>query len=305
MDISLNGSELLLGLSVMAALVVGLIVYLRGSFSRRSQHYLGAKHQPRADRIKDRSKYRGLDIFRLRPTVLNLGMVVALGTCLLLLSWTMPIKAEDAWSVSPMTIEVLDVIPPATNFPPPPPPPPPPPLIEEVDEDELIEDPPPPPDLDFDPDMSKNETPPRPPSPPTPTPPPTPVPPPPLPEDNAPHIFVERMPLFPGCSDLGSYADQKVCSEQKMIQAVYEEITYPAMARENGIEGTVVLRFIIERDGSMSNLEILRDQPAGLGEEALRALNSLAEKAGAWDAGMQNGRPVRVMMNLPVKFQLN
>jgi protein TonB len=80
-----------------------------------------------------------------------------------------------------------------------------------------------------------------------------------------------------------------------------KNLRFPPAAREDGISGRVILSFIIEKDGSLSN--IVMDQPAGHGfdEEALRVL----KLAKAWKPGMQNGQPVRVKYSIPINFQLS
>ena len=76
------------------------------------------------------------------------------------------------------------------------------------------------------------------------------------------------------------------------------------MARENNVQGTAVIRFIVEKDGSLTEMEIVRDPGAGLGREALRVVNLMNQLEAKWTPGKQNARPVRVRFNLPVKFRL-
>jgi protein TonB len=79
-----------------------------------------------------------------------------------------------------------------------------------------------------------------------------------------------------------------------------KNLRFPAGAQEDGISGKVLLSFIIEKDGHLSNITV--DRPAGHGfdEEALRVL----KLAKAWKPGMQNGQPVRVKYSIPINFQL-
>ncbi len=116
---------------------------------------------------------------------------------------------------------------------------------------------------------------------------------------------VEQMPMFPGCQDsTGTSAELKQCSDQKMLQFIYQNITYPEVDRANGNEGTVVVNFVVEKDGSISNPKIVRDLGEKLGEEALRVVKLMNEMPERWTPGMQSGEPVRVSFNLPVKFKL-
>ncbi len=79
-----------------------------------------------------------------------------------------------------------------------------------------------------------------------------------------------------------------------------KNLRFPAVAQEDGVSGRVLLSFIIEKDGSLSNIAV--DRPAGHGfdEEALRVL----KLAKAWKPGMQNGQAVRVKYSIPINFQL-
>jgi len=80
-----------------------------------------------------------------------------------------------------------------------------------------------------------------------------------------------------------------------------KNLRFPSAAQEEGISGKVILSFIIEKDGHLSNIAV--DRPAGHGfdEEALRVL----KLAKAWKPGMQNGQPVRVKYSIPINFQLS
>jgi protein TonB len=80
-----------------------------------------------------------------------------------------------------------------------------------------------------------------------------------------------------------------------------KNLRFPPAAQEEGISGRVILSFIIEKDGTLTNITV--DRPAGHGfdEEALRVL----KLAKAWKPGMQNGQPVRVKYSIPINFQLS
>ncbi len=128
-------------------------------------------------------------------------------------------------------------------------------------------------------------------------------PPPPLPEVEEIFTVEEEMPCFPGCEDRPK-AELRACANQKMLQFIYKNIKYPAIARENGVEGTVVIRFYVDKDGSIKEPQILKDIGAGTGAEAMRVvkmMNSMGEK---WTPGKQRGKTVKVYFNLPVKFRL-
>lgn len=102
-----------------------------------------------------------------------------------------------------------------------------------------------------------------------------------------PLMFVEQMPTFPG-------------GDQALQEYLYKNIRYPAAARENGIEGTVVLQFVVGSDGSISEIKTLRDVRGGCTDEAIRVVKNMPK----WNAGKQNGNAVPVYFNLPVTFKL-
>ncbi len=114
--------------------------------------------------------------------------------------------------------------------------------------------------------------------------------------------IVEEMPRFPGCEMIPDKAERKTCSQQKMLEYIYGEIQYPAIARCT--EGTVVVRFYVNKKGEVENAEILKDIGGGFGEEALRVVNKMNDLLERWIPGRQRGKAVKVAYNLPVKFRL-
>lgn len=98
---------------------------------------------------------------------------------------------------------------------------------------------------------------------------------------------VEQKPEFPD-------------GEAAMLKFIYSNIKYPPIARENGVEGTAYVTFVVEKDGSITDVKVVRDIGAGCGEEAIRVVKMMPK----WNPGKQRGRPVRVQFNLPVKYKL-
>lgn len=88
---------------------------------------------------------------------------------------------------------------------------------------------------------------------------------------------VEQMPLFPGCGDKADqpYADRKRCADKAMLTYVYKNIRYPEAAQKAEAEGMAVVQFVVEADGRLSNLEIVRNPGSGLGEEALAVVERM------------------------------
>lgn len=112
---------------------------------------------------------------------------------------------------------------------------------------------------------------------------------------------VEEMPRFPGCEDLeGTTLEKKHCADKKMLAFIYKNIKYPTIAREQGIESTIVASFIIEKDGSISNIKIIRGESKELQQMMFDLLNILPK----FDPGKHKGVPVRVQFNLPMRIHL-
>ena len=112
--------------------------------------------------------------------------------------------------------------------------------------------------------------------------------------------MVELMPLFPGCEEITIYEERKTCAEGRMLQFLYQNLKYPPEARDNGIEGIVVIRYIIDKDGTILEPEVIRDIGGGTGQEGLRVVKLMPK----WNPGMQEGKAVMVYFNLPIKFKL-
>ena len=99
--------------------------------------------------------------------------------------------------------------------------------------------------------------------------------------------IVEEMPAFPG-------------GEAKLMEYVAKNVKYPQIARETGIQGRVFVNFVVEPDGSVSNVSVLRGIGGGCDEEAMRVVKNMPK----WKPGKQRGKPVRVQYMLPVNFKL-
>lgn len=189
-----------------------------------------------------------------------------------------------------VTVELTEPPPIDENEPPPPPPPPPPPTIETVKftppvvvDREIVEEEQPPPQevlsetnvgvVTQEGDENATELPPEP-----------------ViadPDEGKIFTYVEEMPTFPG-------------GETAMYEYIQKNIKYPPLARENGITGRVYINFLVDKEGRISNVKLLRGIGYGCDEEALRVIKAMP----AWKPGKQNGRPVQVSYNMPVNFTL-
>ncbi len=98
---------------------------------------------------------------------------------------------------------------------------------------------------------------------------------------------VEENPMFPG-------------GDEARMKYLQENIKYPQMARESGIQGTVYVTFVVEPSGNITNIKILRGIGGGCDEEASRVVNQMPR----WVPGKQRGKSVRVQFNMPIRFVL-
>lgn len=107
------------------------------------------------------------------------------------------------------------------------------------------------------------------------------------PKEEKPFTVVEQMPEYPD-------------GEEAMLKYIYSQMKYPAIARENGIQGRVIIQFVVSKTGELQNIRVVRGIGAGCDEEAIRVVKSMPK----WKPGKQGGRPVPVQFTLPLKFTL-
>ena len=98
---------------------------------------------------------------------------------------------------------------------------------------------------------------------------------------------VEQMPMYPG-------------GDAALMGYLRDNIHYPTVAAENGVQGRVVVGFVVERDGSITDVKVLRSVDPSLDREAMRVVKSMPR----WTPGKQNGSAVRVKYQVPVTFRL-
>lgn len=110
----------------------------------------------------------------------------------------------------------------------------------------------------------------------------------PEPEEEEIFMVVEDQPEFPG----GTAA---------LLEYLRKNIKYPAICRENNIQGRVLIQFVVNRDGSIVDPEVVRSVDPHLDKEALRVISSMPK----WKPGLQRGKPVRVKFTVPVNFKLS
>lgn len=102
------------------------------------------------------------------------------------------------------------------------------------------------------------------------------------------YTIVENMPQYPG-------------GEEARNKLLATNIIYPATATQNGIQGTVYVSFIVEKDGAVSNVKVIRGIGGGCDEESIRVVKLMPK----WIPGTQKGKPVRVLFNMPMYYKLS
>ena len=103
-----------------------------------------------------------------------------------------------------------------------------------------------------------------------------------------PFVMVEEQPQFPG-------------GESALMAFIKKTLRYPAFAAENGIQGRVTLSFVVERDGSIAQIEVMRSPAEELSKESIRVVQTMPK----WKPGKQRGKAVRVKYVLPITFRLS
>ncbi len=108
--------------------------------------------------------------------------------------------------------------------------------------------------------------------------------------ENSPKVYeyVEQMPEYKG-------------GQEAMMQFLGKNIKYPNAAKEAEVEGIVVLQFVVQTDGTLKDIEVVKDLGYGTAEEAVRVLKMMD---GQWKSGKQNGAPILVRYTLPVRYAM-
>jgi len=113
---------------------------------------------------------------------------------------------------------------------------------------------------------------------------------------------VEEMPRVydAGCEALPR-SERKECANQVMLASIQDNLVYPAEAKANGVEGVAVVQFVVETNGKIDDIRVVRSPGSGTGEEAERIVRE--HFSDGWLPGKQRGKKVPVQFNLPVKFE--
>jgi periplasmic protein TonB len=201
-----------------------------------------------------------------------MGMLFAMAIVLVAFEWKIFDKVEGSMGDLQLELVEEEIIPQSIAVPPPPPPPPQATtVIEIVDDEEEIED-----ELELD-DMEVDQ------------------------DTEIEYIestteevveeeiftIVEDMPSFPG-------------GEEALFKYLGQNIKYPQLAKEAGITGKVYVNFVVDKDGNVTDVKVLRGIGGGCDEEAIRVVKNMPK----WSPGKQRGKPVKVSYNLPIRFSL-
>ncbi|MBI9065818.1 MAG: energy transducer TonB [Salinivirgaceae bacterium] len=101
-------------------------------------------------------------------------------------------------------------------------------------------------------------------------------------------FIVENMPEFPG-------------GDVELRNYINKNVVYPEIAKENGIQGRVFIQFVVNRNGEVEGVKVVRGVDPSLDKEAVRVIKTLPK----WAPGSQRGKPVKVSFTVPINFQLN
>ncbi len=221
-----------------------------------------------------------VDLDNKKVLFFSMGLVIAFAVVLTSLELKQTLEVEEKAIVQEVVVEeeAIPITKPITQ--PPPPPPPPPPIVTDqiviVEDDFEIEE-----EFDFSSEIdetteittheladvySDGE------------------------EEESGTIFlkVEKMPFYPPEGD------------KSLLAFISKNVSYPVIAQENGIQGRVIVGFVVDRDGSVTDVTVLRPVDPSLDKEAIRVV----KKMGKWRPGEQAGKTVRVRYQVPVTFRL-
>lgn len=217
-------------------------------------------------------KHPEADLENRRPALLALGLVMAAAVTLAAFEWRTYDQSVTDLGTLEMDLIEEEIIPVSLQQPPPPPPPPAPTTVieivedeEEIEEELVIEDM----EIEEDTEVEFIET---------------------VEEEVVEEevfTIVENMPSFPG-------------GDEALLKYLGQNIKYPAIARDAGIQGRVYVTFVVEKDGSVTDVKVLRGIGGGCDEEAIRVVENMPK----WSPGKQRGKPVKVQYNLPIRFTL-
>lgn len=119
---------------------------------------------------------------------------------------------------------------------------------------------------------------------------------------SAPLTFAEKMPFFPGCdTNITNLQHRKICSDKALIAFITNNLIYPETAKSANIEGTVLVSFVVDEQGFVTQPALIKNIGGGCGEAALDILRTMPQ----WEPAENNGTTVKVKLHLPIYFSLH
>ena len=115
---------------------------------------------------------------------------------------------------------------------------------------------------------------------------------------------MEALALFPACRELPDYSKRKACSDQKMLEYIYQHVRYPKEAKDADAQGIVVVRFSVDANGQTGLPVVVRSPHPALARATLQVSQRMLEDYPIWEAGRKDGRPVLTEFLLPIQFKL-
>lgn len=111
--------------------------------------------------------------------------------------------------------------------------------------------------------------------------------------------LIQQTPFLTTCKNEDA-KEQQMCSDKTLLTAIYKNLNYPTLARERQIEGTAIVHFVVEKDGQIAEVEVLRGLCKEIKATCINTLTYIPD----WSPGMRDGEAVRVSFFLPMKFRL-
>lgn len=111
---------------------------------------------------------------------------------------------------------------------------------------------------------------------------------------------VEEMPYLSSCKGIEDREARYECSTEKLLTYIYRSLKYPPLPRRLGMQGMVIAQFVVQKDGTVTDIDIVRGLCQDFKNECERVLHQLPP----WEAGVQDGKKVKVLYTLPIRFKL-
>lgn len=221
----------------------------------------------------EKKKNPRYDLEKWRGVFLNIGLIMSISVVIVAFEWKTEKELVDIPTLDPFNEALMDV--PVTIFAPPPPPKPKVilPKIKVVDDDVEVDEI----DTPIDVEINENDI-----------------------IVDVP-IEVDEPEEIEETFVVVEEAPEPLGGMNSFYKFVSKNLKYPRMAKKSGIEGRVYVQFVVDKDGSITEIKTVKGIGGGCDEEAVRVF----QKAAKWNPGKQRGRPVRVRMIIPIYFQLN